>query len=429
MGRGAALSAGSQLLAALLAWLTGVLVARLLGPEGAGEYGVILVLLLALISFSGSGIAGGVAYELSRAPQDPRSVVRQILVGAGLLGALGFGIGAAATELLSNSAFRGIDQRATLFALAGLPPALAWIYFQHVGLAREAYGLYAAAPIVQTLSCLAATAVLGATADLHGAAIALGVSHLIAAALAFALIRRELGAEPKGRLAADLARLRRAVVYGAKTYVFVALNFVALRIDLLVLNAFVSARQVGQYAVAVSIVGLAPLLPRGLSPIVFARIASITEDDAASDAVSARALRHAVLLILVAGIAVTGALALVPTVYGADFAEGTKLGFILLPGACALGMANVVQANFMGRGRADYAAYTALVVGPAAILAYFLLIPAYEAEGAALASSLVYMLSLVIALYYLRQSAGTLDIRWFTPGRDEIADYRRLLRR
>ncbi len=64
----------------------------------------------------------------------------------------------------------------------------------------------------------------------------------------------------------------------------------------------------------------------------------------------------------------------------------------------------------------------ALAVTPIAIGIYFLLVPALETEGAALGSSVAYLLSAVLAWAYLRRLGGP-RVREVVPGRREFEDY------
>jgi O-antigen/teichoic acid export membrane protein len=175
------------------------------------------------------------------------------------------------------------------------------------------------------------------------------------------------------------------------------------------------------------------LLPQALSDVLFPRVAALSaradQDQRAVLAMTeAKGLRHAVIATFAVAIVLASALLfMVVPIYGAPFRQSTMLGLILLPGAALLGIANPLAAAVVGRGRPGLLFKQAVIVTPLTALAYFGLIPALGATGAALASSLSYCVSFVVtALLYGRVTA-TNPLRQMIPTRSELADYRALV--
>ena len=92
-----------------------------------------------------------------------------------------------------------------------------------------------------------------------------------------------------------------------------------------------------------------------------------------------------------------------------------------------IGIAGTLSASVVGRGFPQYSLYSALIVTPVTLALYALLIPAYDATGAALASCLSFALSFLLALFFYRRATGhgALGLMW--PTRSELEDYRTLL--
>ena len=182
------------------------------------------------------------------------------------------------------------------------------------------------------------------------------------------------------------------------------------RFDVLILGAYATAADVGVYSVALTLTGVAWVLPHGLQMVIFPRTASLDAaagsgelSAADSDAAVARGVRHSVLLLAPAGLVVAALLAIVPLVYGSSFHETVGLGFVLLPGVLALGVGKVLGSVVAGRGAPRYNLYTAAVVAVLTLVLYFTLIPAYGEWGAAVGSSISYLITAVISAVFFKR--------------------------
>jgi O-antigen/teichoic acid export membrane protein len=421
---GAALVAGGQVVLTASSALAAVAVARLLGPEGVGAFAVAGAFLLLLTTVATLGLESGIAYRVSGGSWAPRRAWAETQRAALLLGVAGAGAGIGAT-LLAPGAFRGLSPGLVVATAAALPFALSWLYASTVALAADRYEAAAVPTVVQAVTSLVAVASLAAAFGVAGAVAGLALAH-VAAAAAAALRARGLV-----RGASGARELRAAGRFGLRTYGANVLQFLNYRLDLFVLNAVAAPAAVGRYSIAVAVTSLVWLLPRGLSAVLLPRVAALSagDDDARTSRadVEAKSVRHAVVLAAASAVALTGGLALVPAVYGAEFAPAIGLGLILLPGAALLGVANVLMAIVVGRGRPGLSLAGALVATPVTVGLYLALIPPLGATGAALASTLSYALSFVLSLVFFRRVTGA-RLAVLVPTRDEAADYRRLRR-
>ena len=103
--------------AAAGSWFTGIVVARLLGADGAGEYAVASTFVDTLTAFSGSGVATGIAYDASRREWAPGDARRQVQLASGLFGLVGTTVAALAMLALRESCPRWTVDRSTLALL------------------------------------------------------------------------------------------------------------------------------------------------------------------------------------------------------------------------------------------------------------------------------------------------------------------------
>ena len=212
------------------------------------------------------------------------------------------------------------------------------------------------------------------------------------------------------------------------------LSLINYRLDFFLLNALATTADVGRYSVAVSVTSVMWLLPRALSSVLFPRVVQLSSSDSGADRehrdmVEMKGVRHVALItVAVAVLVALALLGLVTLVYGSDFEDSVELGLILLPGVSLLGIGNVLFATILGRGHPSYSLYASLMATPVTVLLYVLLIPGLDATGAALASTLSYTLSFLLAVFYYRRATGRSVLPLLVPGPGRAASYGRALR-
>jgi O-antigen/teichoic acid export membrane protein len=116
--------------------------------------------------------------------------------------------------------------------------------------------------------------------------------------------------------------LRALLRFGSLSYLGNVTSYVNYRFDVLIVNLFAGARQVGLYAVGTSLAEIVWFITNAASIVLAPRVASAKPDEA--DRVTEAVARVVGLLTLVAaiGLAATAPL-LVVIFFGADFAEST----------------------------------------------------------------------------------------------------------
>lgn len=429
---GAVMSAASRITVAATGAAATILVARLLGPTGTGDYALAQTLIMLLTIATTLGVEHGITYYVSShrwsAAEAYRSAQRVALV-SGLAGAA-LGLGA---RLAVPSAFGDLSVATVAVAVAALPFALSWLYATYLALATDRYEAYALPPALQSATALGTVAVLAVLFEAPGAVAGFTLAHVVTALVVALTVGRRLTA-PGGSHATTTERrpLRSAISFGIKGYLANALQFLNYRIDVFVLASVAGTAAVGQYSVAVAATSVMWLLPQALSEVLFPRVAALrTQADAEGDAtrvfVETKSLRHTVLVVVVSTLVLAAAIELlVVPIYGADFEPAIELGLILLPGVALIGIAGTLSATIVGHGKPVYSLAIALITTPITIALYAILIPAHEATGAALASSISYALSFVLAAVFYRHVTGAALLPRLTPTRSELADYRAL---
>jgi O-antigen/teichoic acid export membrane protein len=433
LGVGAALSVVVQG-GPLLAWGTlSIVLARTVGPSANGRFALLWTLVGIISLVASLGLAAGILYEVSRSRWSVRSAFRTSYALGIALGLIGMGAGAGFFALTRDSIYHGIPFWLALVALASLPPVLAYGYADSILLARERYEGYAALELSHSATILVVGAGLALAFGATGAVIGLPAAGVVGACVGVVLLGREIRRDTVVDRAGALGR---AVRFSVQSWGANLLQQINYRFDVLILGGFASTRDVGVYAVALTISSTSWILPQALQTVLFPRVASLDEAILAgqmtpeeSDSGLAKAVRHGVLLTVPSALIISLVLLVgVPLLYGSEFHETIWLGFVLLPGTLMLGIAKILSSATVGRGYPRFSLYTGLISVPITLALYFGLIPAFHAWGAAIGSSVSYGITALIVLLFFRRVVSIGLRETFVPRVEDVADYGGLAR-
>lgn len=429
---GAVMAATSRVVVAVTGAAATIFVARLLGPGGAGGYAIAQSIVLIGMIATTLGVEHGIAYYVSSGRWPARAAYassQRVALASGIVGA---GVGVL-LRVLFPAPFDGLSVASTVIACGALPFTLSWFYGTSIAVATDRYEAFAIPPALQSALALVLVAVLAAVDGLPGAVLGFALAHVVTAAVSQVTMRRGLARAEAPASQPAPHPLRRAIRFGIKGYAANALQVINFRADLFVLAAFASAADVGHYAVAVAVTTVLWLLPGALTDVLFPRVAALsahagTPAGAQSRAfVETKSLRHTVLIVAASALVLAVALVtLVVPVYGPDFRPAIGLGLILLPGVAAMGLGGTLTATIVGRGHPGYSLAIALVTTPITLALYFTLIPSLHATGAALASTISYLVSFVLTAVLYRRATSAPVLPRLVPTRSELDDYRAL---
>lgn len=242
-----------------------------------------------------------------------------------------------------------------------------------------------------------------------------------ALAVAAALVRPRLSIVSFGRPRPRLAA--RSVRQGLRSYPGEIAAMLHSRADVLILGIIAPAATLGVYVVAYQSVEPILVLASAGGATVLALGHGRPEVERGD--VTARLIRET--LLVGGALAVIAALLapiLIPVIYGADFAGSVQPLLILLPGIVALALGRIAMADLMRRNMLERMAAILITVMVINVGLNLLLIPAYAASGAAVASLVSYLTHATLAIGSDRQ-AGGFALRSLVPGRRDVADLAR----
>ncbi len=407
-GRGLAIGIG---------FLSSIITARWLGPEGRGVLVTLSVIAGLALQFGNLGLHSGNVYFAAR---EPRS--RDRILGNTLW--LSLALGAAAGSVILGLAwirsdwFAGIPRALIVVTAAALPFHFMGFLFQNALLGMNDIAAFNLLEIGQRVLAFAAVAVylVGLAGGVSGTIVLLAIVGVLGGAASGLTCARR--APFRGRFDPDL--FRRMVSYGGRAYVACLFSFMVIRSDMLLVNYYLGTPAAGVYSIAAQIADVLLIVPVTVGTILMPRIAGAGAAD--PEAITARVTRHAVLIL---SVLCAAAFILVDPVvhllYGTPFAAAVAPTRWLLPGVWALGVNGILMNHFAGRGL-PWAAVAIPAGGLAVNLGLnVLLIPPFGLIGAAGASTAAYGLMFALSLaWFVRSGSAGLRETIVMPA-DEIA--------
>lgn len=398
MSRRTVLSTGVSLLIAQVATaISGIIVARALGPEGKGIVAAALVWpqISAWVLLLGLNTASSVRVSESRASLHyclGNAVLYSLSVGV-----VGTTVGVlllpAVLDHLGPGAAESARITVSVIPLVMLGEVVAGI---NLGLGRTRQ--YNAARIVSGLSMLVASIVLtsvglGTPQSLTSAGCLAAVAGLIVGAIGL----------PWRSVVVAVNGLRADVMYGIRVFLTGLLGLINLRLDLLLISAFLGASEIGFYSIATSAMLPIALISTTAATLILPSIGKARGQRAGESLADVSLIRRTALRYSLITVAVAASLAAalpvaLPLVFGQEFEPAVTMAWILLPGFIAQGYATIVDAGMVGMRKpwVGNLSQGAGVLVTASLLP--ILLPAYQATGAAIVSSVAYTVSACVAL-------------------------------
>lgn len=411
-----------QLLAALL---TGVVLARTLGPELLGQYYLLYTITLTLSLFVSLGVEAANSVFVGRGEEHPGRIHTASLLLTAFLGGTAVALAWAAYPVGALGLVGRVERLDFLLALLTVPFILyqnfVWSIFIGTGhlvlMSRTKIGI----------------ALLRLAGDMTMIAIGFGVRGLIASFLVCSALGAGLllyaslpVARPRKLDAKRL--LGRLTGFGVRSHLGTIAGQLHFRADTFILNAFHGTGSVGLYSVAVQAAELPLLFFGAIGNAIFARISGSDRAEATRLSSFLIRLGFAAWIVMVA----VGLVAVPPLmllVLGPAYAASGQAFALLIGGTAAIGVSRLCAPYFLGQlkrpGLLSGLAWLNVVVNVALC---FLLIPRLSVLGAAAASLGSYTLGLGILLAVYARLTGLGLSEVLRPRREDLTLLREALR-
>lgn len=409
-----ALLTGVRFGAVVAVFLTSVLAARLLGAAGLGAAAVAITVatISSLIANAGLGISS--VYFLGRRPELRGTIVNNLIAMTLIATAIAFLLMLLSIPPTLAFVLPGHSPGVLLAACALAPAMVAFDVGSATLLGLHARGRYMVVETVRTFGTLAATAAVLLLGLRTEEAYVLATAAATAGAAAVGWVAAASIAGPL-RLRLDRRFVGDVLSMGVRGQAGNLLQFINLRLDLLLVSAFLRVEAAGVYLVAVRVAEVVIQVANAVAALTFPRVAAQT--DTGDTAATERAMRVTLTIVAISAAALALiAEPLLALTFGEGFRSGTVALRLSLIAMIPLAVSRIVTSDLKGRGRP---ALVSVANGLALVLTAafgLLLIPTLGIEGAALASIGAYS-GLAVALLLAYRYVTRAPLRRLVPRR------------
>jgi O-antigen/teichoic acid export membrane protein len=396
--------------------VTGVLLARTLGPAGRGELAAVMLWpgLFAVVGALGVGEA--ITYHAARGTAAPGTLVGSALaLGGAQATVLTAGAAVAVGRVLAD---HGADARGAAHAYLAYVP----LFFLNTYLLSTLCGLrrHTAFQALRTLVIALSVAGLAALAATGTLTVRSAVLVYLAANLA-TLLGAMVALRPwRMNLGVDRGLVDRLLAFGARSHGGNVAAMLNERLDQLLMSIFLPPASLGLYVVAVTLTSATGLVGSSTAVVALPAVAS-----ASTVTERAREARRLVGVTLLASTAATVPVLLalpllVEVFFGRAYAAAVGPCRVLLVAAVALSTGRVLGAVLRAVGQPLDAGLAELFALVATVLGLALLLPSFGLAGAALTSLGAYLLSSAWMAGRASRALGLSPARLLLPDREAL---------
>jgi O-antigen/teichoic acid export membrane protein len=383
-----------------ISFITGIIVARILGPVGKGEISLVLLISSLIVSIGSLNIGDSVIYFVNR---------RKIPLGKALFSNYFFITFSSLFYIallyyvwsLNILPWEELDNH-MLFLLVCLFIPLTFFQMHILALfrAKQDYSAYniilLGRPIIYFI--LVIFFLVFMKMEVKGVFLASGTATALSIIVGTALIVRT----QNFHLSLDIGYLKKAITYGLKGHIGNIFHKFNLRIDQLFITPFWGTAMLGNYSIAVIISEMIMFLPDSIGIVLFPSLSRYNKETARKTA--EQSIRISLLLTVLGCIAICIiARPFVMIGYGERFEPAVKAIYFLLPGMVFLNISKILSKYFSGSGHPEINSFSSFISCIATLILCPLLVPKYGINGAAIASSIAYGLRSLIEIFIFKK--------------------------
>lgn len=409
-----------QIWTLLLALVTSIILARVLGVEDRGVYALTFLLPVLTAMLANSGVQNAVIFMVARADFDLGAIVTGTLAlstGVSLIGGV---LSALFVTLFHDLLFAGVSLELLFLGLLIFPVTVYKDNLASVFRGREDFVSYNQIELIPQTVILLFTLVfvwwlrLGVT----GALLAIILGRLLAFGMALYLLWRLLLKQSQPAFRLNRAYIQQTLNYGVRAHMGHVVHLFNYRADILMLTLLTGqTAAVGLYDVAVTLAERLWTVSQSVSMVLLPRAASPESDEATRRHLTPLITRHVLWGSMAMAIVVfLFAPWVIRLLYGEEFRESALALRILLIGIVMLAAGRIVASDLAGRGLPEINARLGVVASASNLILNAILIPRMGFSGAAVASAVSYtLLTLLIANAYHRiVRVPWLQLWWIT---------------
>ncbi len=396
----------------------GIILARQLGPELRGEWGLIL-LALQIVGLFHLGLGPAITYYTGKNDHDRGRILTFALVSSIVIGIV-FSVIFFFLYPLIPRVWGGIPRTIMLIGIAAVPLTFLTNFFRSFLMGILKVFQSNMLDLFRGICYLAAVIVLIwiMKGSVFSAAVCYTASILVAFGAGIVLFTRTI----KPSRTFDTSLVRPMFGYGFKAYVVIIFHFLNYRLDTFLIKYFLTSSDVAYYQIAASVAERMWYLPNALNSVL---IPTLLAMDAGSTKFTTRVCRNGFFLIMIlsAGLLVS-ARYLVVFLYGAEYYPVTYALYSILWGIVITTVYKVIFADFAAKKRLGVTIIAAFFSFLVNLVLNLYWIPRYGIVGAGMATSISKTVLTGILIAFLMRYEHVSLRELFIINREDVRTYR-----
>lgn len=419
---------GSNIFGVLLSIGTSVVIARLLGVDGRGEYSLVLLFGNLIATFLNCGIPSAIIYYVGGGRVLAQQMIKNSFFAAL---ALGFICVAGMAFMGKSVLLRWLLGAATVtpsfkLVVISAPLALYSSFLVNILLAEGKITAFNCFPLLS--QCLT----LGSMLTIHAfghltvvSTIAITIVVQLVITLAMLLNRKDV----RNIIASPILHIsdiKSVFSYALPSYTANLVQFFSYRTGTLLVGHFQGFSGVGIYTLATGLAEFLWLLSRPVATVLFPRMSTSKTPQQHVDLALQMARFTFYVTLLCALIGASACQFLIPALYGHAFASAVGPFLWLLPGTTFFSITNVLASYLAGIGKPGTNLMVSLISTACTVVLTITLLPRFGLTGAAIATSIGYFASTILTGFFVIRVSGTGLSRYLLP--PSAREFRELLK-
>ena len=390
----------SQIFNIIFSIIPVLLVSNIMGPEGKGSIVIFFLIIQYFQIFGGLGVSGSAIYFISKAEYDKKKLSGELFLLSILLSAISIII------FLPFAYFYYIANLSidiVLLLTLGMIITFCSItnnISQHIFIGLKkfvAFSLISNSSLF--FSALLITIIVLLKPDIGIIIAGYTLAHILSFLLCMYLHYKN---KTEFTLTYDYKKFKPYVIYGLKSYLGRVLWRIFDKLDYLILSFFLGVSAIGIYSISYMFSEIVVVFANTISSLITTYIAGQKKDE--FEIIIIKTLR-----ILLFAIIIFSTLIyiisdyIISYLFIDEFIAAIIPLKILLPGMACLALGKIMSSYLAGKGKPGLQSYAIFLALMIAIIANFILIPSYGIIGAAIATTLSFIVYFLLMCYLLKK--------------------------
>jgi O-antigen/teichoic acid export membrane protein len=409
---------GANVFGVFLSIATSVIIARILGVEGRGEYSLVLLFGNLITTFLNCGIPSAIVYYVGGGRMSAQQMIKNSLlaaIGLGIIclaGIIVFGHNGVVLQWLLGAVT--LTTSLKLIAIS-TPLALYSGFLMNIFLAENKITAFNFFPLFSqciTLASILIIHTLGQITVLSIVVITVSVQLLITLIM---ILRRGDVHHIINSPVMRVLEIRHLFIYALPSYAANLVQFVSYRIGPLLVGHYHGFAGVGIYTLATGLAEFLWLLSRPVATVLFPKMSTSKTPEQHVDLALQMARFSFYITIVCALIGACACRFVIPALYGYAFSSAVSPFLWLLPGTTFFSIVNVLASYLAGIGKPELNLIVSVTSTVFTVILTLILLPHFGLTGAAIATSTGYFISTILTCFLVIKIGGISLSRYVLP--------------